>query len=246
LGQGRSPIVQGFDAGPAAPRQAGDLPLAQGLSVSRDDNSVFVVNPVDNTTYFYAEGMNAPMSGYNNRGHQARAAIVVDRSLREVAPGVYSSTIKLPAAGTFDVAFLLNQPQIIHCFSTEVTASPTAPHRQVPRIEFMLEPKVAVQGSAFTARFRIVEGNGTPRNGIKDLSVRYFLAPSSRALDSRVHEVGDGVYEAKLELAQAGAWYVHVQAPSLGTAFAEKNYTSVRVLPAAAQQASDLSPRSVR
>ena len=83
LGEGRSPIVQGFEAGPAAPRQAGDLPLAQGLSVSRDDNSVFVVNPVDNTTYFYAEGMNAPMSGYNNRGHQARAAIVIDRSLRE-------------------------------------------------------------------------------------------------------------------------------------------------------------------
>lgn len=65
---------------------------------------MFVVNPVDNTTYFYAEGMNAPMSGYNNRGHQARAAIVVDRSLREVAPGVYGSTVKLPAAGKFDVA----------------------------------------------------------------------------------------------------------------------------------------------
>ena len=87
LGAGREPIIQGFEAGPAAPRQAGDLPLAQGLTVARDDNSVFVVNPVDNTTYFYAEGMNAPMSGYNNRGHQARAAIVVDRSLREIAPG---------------------------------------------------------------------------------------------------------------------------------------------------------------
>jgi DNA-binding beta-propeller fold protein YncE len=30
LGQGRTPIVQGFEAGPAAPRQAGDLPLAKG------------------------------------------------------------------------------------------------------------------------------------------------------------------------------------------------------------------------
>ncbi|MGH8381927.1 cytochrome D1 domain-containing protein [Pseudomonas sp.] len=245
LGEGRQPIVQSFEAGPAAPRQAGDLPLAQGLTVARDDNSVFVVNPVDNTTYFYAEGMNAPMSGYANRGHNARAALVIDRSLREVAPGVYSSTIKLPAAGTFDVAFLLNQPQIIHCFSTEVAASPSAPHRQSPQVEFMLEPTV-VQGRPFTARFRIVEGNGTPRNGIKDLSVRYFLAPSSRARDSRVHEVGDGVYEASLELAEAGAWYLHVQAPSLGSAFAEKNYTSLRVLPAAAQQASDVGSRSVR
>ncbi|MBH3429873.1 cytochrome D1 domain-containing protein [Pseudomonas alkylphenolica] len=246
LGEGHQPIVQGFEAGPAAPRQAGDLPLAQGLTVARDDNSVFVVNPVDNTTYFYAEGMNAPMSGYANRGHNARAALVIDRSLREVSPGVYSSTIKLPAAGTFDVAFLLNQPQIIHCFSTEVAASPTAKHRQTPQVEFMLDPKMVLEGSTYTARFRIVEGNGSPRNGIKDLNVRYFLAPSSQPRDSRVHEVGDGVYEAQLELAQAGAWYVHVQAPSLGTAFAEKNYTSLRVLPATAQQASDLGSRSVR
>jgi len=246
LGEGRQPIVQGFDAGPAAPRQAGNLPLAQGLTVARDENSVFVVNPVDNTTYFYAEGMNAPMSGYANRGANARAALVVDRSLREVAPGVYSSTVKLPASGTFDVAFLLNQPQIIHCFSTDVAASPTAPHRQTPRVEFMLDSSVVVQGRPFTARFRIVEGNGAPRNGVKDLSVRYFLAPTSRARSSAVQEVGDGIYEAPLEMAESGAWYLHVQAPSLGSGFAENNYTSLRVLPAAAQQASESGSRSVR
>ncbi|MFK0088057.1 cytochrome D1 [Pseudomonas sp. NPDC090755] len=246
LGEGRQPIVQGFDAGPAAPRQAGNLPLAQGLTVARDENSVFVVNPVDNTTYFYAEGMNAPMSGYANRGANARAALVVDRSLREVAPGVYSSTVKLPASGTFDVAFLLNQPQIIHCFSTDVAASATAPHRQTPRVEFMLDSSVVVQGRPFTARFRIVEGNGAPRNGVKDLSVRYFLAPTSRARSSAVQEVGDGIYEAPLEMAESGAWYLHVQAPSLGSGFAENNYTSLRVLPAAAQQASESGSRSVR
>ena len=118
MGAGRTPISQGFEAGPQAPRLAGDLPLASSLAVSRDDNAVFVVNPVDNTTYFYAEGMNAPMSGYPNRGQVARAAMVIDRSLREVEPGLYSARIKLPAAGRFDVAFLLNQPNIIHCFTT--------------------------------------------------------------------------------------------------------------------------------
>ncbi|WP_460423712.1 cytochrome D1 domain-containing protein [Pseudomonas sp. ZL2] len=246
LGEGRQPIVQGFEAGPAAPRQAGDLPLAQGLTVARDENSVFVVNPVDNTTYFYAEGMNAPMSGYPNRGHSARAALVIDRSLREVAPGVYSSTVKLPAAGTFDVAFLLNQPQIIHCFSTEVAASSSAPHRQTPQVEFLIGASVVDQGRPVVARFRISEGNGTPRTGIKDLSLRYFLAPTSRARTSVVREVGEGIYEAPLEQLEAGAWYLHVQAPSLGKRFAANNYTSLRVLPAGAQQASDAGPRSVQ
>ncbi|MFG0530358.1 MULTISPECIES: cytochrome D1 domain-containing protein [Pseudomonas] len=246
LGEGRSPIVQGFEAGPAAPRQAGDLPLAQGLSVSRDDNSVFVVNPVDNTTYFYAEGMNAPMSGYNNRGHQARAAIVVDRSLREVAPGVYGSTVKLPAAGKFDVAFLLNQPQIIHCFSTEVAAGASASERKGARAEFIGLDQPLPQHSDFTARVRIVGDDGQPRLGLNDLSLRYFLAPSSMPRNLRLQEVGEGVYQAALNLPEAGAWYLHVQSPSLGRKFAEENYTSLRVLPAAATNASQTDVRNVR
>ena len=246
LGEGRAPIVQGFEAGPAAPRQAGDLPLAQGLSVSRDDNSVFVVNPVDNTTYFYAEGMNAPMSGYNNRGHQARAAIVVDRSLREVAPGVYGSTVKLPAAGKFDVAFLLNQPQIIHCFSTEVAAGSDASKRKGARAEFIGLDQPLPQHSDFTARVRIVGDDGQPRLGLNDLSLRFFLAPSSMPRNLQLQEVGEGVYQAALNLPEAGAWYLHVQSPSLGRKFAEENYTSLRVLPAAATNASQTDVRNVR
>jgi len=246
LGEGRSPIVQGFEAGPAAPRQAGDLPLAQGLSVSRDDNSVFVVNPVDNTTYFYAEGMNAPMSGYNNRGHQARAALVVDRSLREVAPGVYGSTVKLPAAGKFDVAFLLNQPQIIHCFSADVAEAPNASKRKGAHAEFIGLDQPLPLHSAITARVRIVGDDGLPRLGLNDLSLRYFLAPSSMPRNLQLLEVGEGVYQAALTLSEAGAWYLHVQSPSLGRKFAEENYTSLRVLPAAATNASHTDMRSVR
>lgn len=246
LGEGRTPIVQSFEAGPAAPRQAGNLPLAQGLSVSRDDNSVFVVNPVDNTTYFYAEGMNAPMSGYNNRGHQARAAIVVDRSLREVAPGVYGSTVKLPAAGKFDVAFLLNQPQIIHCFSTEVAEAPNASKRKGAHAEFIGLDQPLPQHSNLTARVRIVGDDGQPRLGLNDLSLRYFLAPSSMPRNLQLQEVGEGVYQAALTLPEAGAWYLHVQSPSLGHRFAEENYTSLRVLPAAASNASQTDVRNVR
>ncbi len=246
LGEGRSPIVQSFEAGPAAPRQAGDLPLAQGLSVSRDDNSVFVVNPVDNNTYFYTEGMNAPMSGYNNRGHQARAALVVDRSLREVAPGVYGSTVKLPIAGKFDVAFLLNQPQIIHCFSTEVAAGANASKPKGARAEFIGLDQPLPQHSDFTARVRIVGDDGQPRLGLNDLSLRYFLAPSSMPRNLQLQEVGEGVYQAALNLPEAGAWYLHVQSPSLGRKFAEENYTSLRVLPAAATNASQTDVRNVR
>ncbi|CRL47522.1 cytochrome D1 domain-containing protein [Pseudomonas sp. URMO17WK12:I11] len=236
LGQGRTPISQGFEAGPQAPRLAGDLPLASSLAVSRDDNAVFVVNPVDNTTYFYAEGMNAPMSGYPNRGQVARAAMVIDRSLREVEPGLYSARIKLPSAGRFDVAFLLNQPNIIHCFTALVEPDPAiAQHPGVPQVEFMLDKSTATLGSPYVVRFRIVQGQQqTRRSGVKDVQVRYFRAPTSRVQEVAALDVGNGIYEAPVTLDQDGAWYLHVRAASLGANFDDKTFASVRVLPGTA------------
>ncbi|MGH8423808.1 MAG: cytochrome D1 domain-containing protein, partial [Pseudomonas fluorescens] len=233
LGEGRTPISQGFEAGPQAPRLAGDLPLASSLAVSRDDNAVFVVNPVDNTTYFYAEGMNAPMSGYPNRGQVARAAMVIDRSLREVEPGLYSARIKLPTAGRYDVAFLLNQPNIIHCFTALVEPDKTLTrHPGVPKVEFMLGTSTAALGSPYVVRFRIVQGTQkAQRSGVKDVQVRYFRAPTSRVQQVAAQEVGDGVYEAPVTLNQNGAWYLHVRAASLGASFDDKTFASVRVLP---------------
>ena len=233
LGAGRTPISQGFEAGPQAPRLAGDLPLASSLAVSRDDNAVFVVNPVDNTTYFYAEGMNAPMSGYPNRGQVARAAMVIDRSLREVEPGLYSARIKLPAAGRFDVAFLLNQPNIIHCFTALVEPDKNLQqHAGVPKVEFMLDKSTAALGSPYVVRFRIVEGKQkAQRSGVKDVQVRYFRAPTSRARQVAALEVGNGIYEAPVNLDQNGAWYLHVRAASLGANFDDTTFASVRVLP---------------
>lgn len=237
LGEGRTPISQGFEAGPQPPRLAGDLPLASSLAVSRDDNAVFVVNPVDNTTYFYAEGMNAPMSGYPNRGQVARAAMVIDRSLREVEPGLYSARIKLPAAGRFDVAFLLNQPNIIHCFSALVEADSTRKQLAgVPKVEFMLDQYTAPIGAPYVVRFRIVQGQQkAQRSGVKDVQLRYFLAPSSRARQVPAREIGDGIYEAPVTLDQNGAWYLHVSAASLGAGFDDKTFASVRAVPGDAQ-----------
>jgi YVTN family beta-propeller protein len=233
LGAGRAPISQGFEAGPQAPRLAGDLPLASSLAVSRDDNAVFVVNPADNTTYFYAEGMNAPMSGYPNRGQVARAAMVIDRSLREVEPGLYSARIKLPGAGRFDVAFLLNQPNIIHCFTALVEPDKNLnQHSGMPKVEFMLDKATAALGSPYVVRFRIVQGKQkAQRSGVKDVQVRYFRAPTSRAQEVAALEVGNGVYEAPVTLDQNGAWYLHVRAASLGASFDDKTFASVRVLP---------------
>ena len=61
-----------------------------------------------------------------------------------------------------------------------------------------------------------------------------------------LEEVGEGIYQAALTLPEAGAWYLHVQSPSLGRRFAEENYTSLRVLPAATSTVSENDVRNLR
>lgn len=231
LGEGKQPIVQGFDAGPAAPKLAGNLPLADSLAPARDDAAVFVVNPVDNTAYFYMEGMNAPMSSYLNRGHTARAATVVDRSLRELQPGTYGARVKLPVAGNLDVAFMLNQPEITHCFSVEVGSNPAlAQLRNSAQVQFMLDGPTVSVGQVM-ARFKVVRGGtGEPLTGIKDLQVRYFRVPSSWPERVLAREVGEGVYEAPLLLKHTGAYYLHVRSGELKLGANEQQYASVRVV----------------
>ncbi|MNU10829.1 hypothetical protein D3C72_2582250 [compost metagenome] len=41
-------------------------------------------------------------------------------------------------------------------------------------------------------------------------------------------EVGEGLYEATVELPEAGAWYLHAGSASLGLAFGDQPYVSLR------------------
>jgi hypothetical protein len=64
------------------------------------------------------------------------------------------------------VAFLLNQPQIIHCFTAVVEADKNLDHLAgVPSVEFMLDTSTAALGNPYVVRFRIVGEQKTERSG---------------------------------------------------------------------------------
>ena len=237
LGQGKEPIVQGFSAGNVPPVAAGELALAGTVSPASTEAAMLVVNPADNTTYFYMEGMNAPSSNYKVIGGSARAVTVVDRSLRELEPGVYSSKIKIPAAGRYDVAFTLETPQILHCFSATAVEDP-AIRKILPafQVDYLEQPREVPAGQTLAFRFKLVDPlSGLPRTDVADAKVMFFRAPSSApTLVAAVHE-GEGVYRADLAIpATPGAYYIHVGSPALGVGFKDLTYFSVAALPAKA------------
>jgi len=232
LGKGSTPTVQSFAAGSQPPRAGGELVIASSMAASSKEAATFVVNPADNTVYFYMEGMNSPSSNYQVRGASARAVTIVDRSLKEVEPGVYAGKVTLPAPGHYDVAFMMQSPQLLHCFSAEVKPNPKAPKSDVPfRVKFDESQRTVKAAEPLKLRFTVVDAEtGKPKAGLGDLRVMYYLSPGRNRTEVPARDLGDGNYEAELAIGEPGAYYAYVGAPSLKLGYGKLPYFSLRAV----------------
>ena len=234
LGPGKTPTVQSFAAGSVPPKAAGELVIADSIAAAPGEAGVLVVNPADSTTYFYMEGMNAAASNYQSYGSRARAVTVVDRSLHELEPGVYGSKVKLPAAGRFDVAFSLDSPRMLHCFSADVAVNPTlAEARKGIKVDYDVATRQVKLGEAKSVRFRLYDGaTGKPKAGLTDVRVMSMLSTGRQRTEVAAKEVGEGVYEASVVAKESGAYYVYVSSATLEKRFSDLPYLTLYSLPA--------------
>ena len=220
LGRGNKPAVQFFAAGSTPPKAGGELPLADTLAPAIGDAAVMVVNPADNTVYYYMEGMNAPMGSYQSYGASARAVVVIDRSLKETEPGVYTSKVRIPVAGRYDVAFLLEQPRLVNCFSLEAKEDPLlASQRKRIVVEYLVKSREVPLGKSVPVRFKVRTEGGEPQTGLKDLRVLSFLVPGQRRNETIAREVEPGVYEAPVAIPEHGAYQINVASKQLQKEF---------------------------
>jgi hypothetical protein len=177
--------------------------------------------------------MNAASSNYRVYGSTPRAVTVVDRSLKEVEPGVYAGTVKIPVAGKYDVAFMLESPKLLHCFSAEAKANPLIAKNTDPvTVKFERQQRTAQAGETMALRFKLIDpANGNAKTGVRDASVMYFLAPGMHRTEVPVKEIGDGMYEVQLRLSSSGAYYVYVGVPSMKLGYGKLPYFSLQVMP---------------
>jgi YVTN family beta-propeller protein len=247
LGGGQEPRVQTFAAGSRAPGAHNALAIADGIATALGEGNVFVVNPADGATYFYMEGMNATSSSYRVHGSRPRAVTAVDRSLREVEPGVYAGQVKLPTAGAYDVAVMLQSPQLLHCFRAEAGEGSRLADAERPlRLEWVDPERQHRAGTTTALRVRILDGDTLqPRSGLKDLRMLSFLATGRHRVETPLVEVAPGLYEAAVPLPEPGAWYLHLRAPSLAHGKWPMPYLSLHALDAATKLAESAraSPR---
>lgn len=190
-------------------------------------NAVLVANPKDKSIYFYKEGMAAPMGNFSNYSREPRAVTVVDRSLREVAPGVYQTTAKLGAPGPYDLAFLLNTPRIVHCFDVLVEPNPELAnkHERHVQVEPLVANRVGQVGEPFRLRFRLsVNESGKQQDQPLDVGVFTFLAPGTWHSRQPAKHLGSGVYEVEMVPPRPGIYYAYLECPSLALSVNNPDY----------------------
>jgi YVTN family beta-propeller protein len=216
-----------IQAGQHAPSTAPDqLGIAEMIVPAPEGNAVLVANAPDQTLYFYQEGMMAPMGTFSNYKRMPRGILVLDRSLKEVAPGVYRAPVTFTKAGRYDVPLLIDRPRTMHCFQVTVkdseigVSTAAVPKPPIVRTHFGTEP---VQARVPTALAFTLTDPATqqPIMGIRDVQVLLFEPPGTWQHRQHAREVEPGRYAITQSFPHAGEYRVMVQTLSQRLRYAD-------------------------
>jgi hypothetical protein len=214
--------INEFPGGQGIPAQGATPVRADALVLAPEGNSIILANPVDKSLYYYQEGMSAPMGNLQNYRREPLAVLVVDRSLRETTPGTYTATVKLPASGRYDVAFLTDSPRIAHCFEAAADPNPmlTELQRVALRIEHQSKEMQLPINHELPQRFKLIETKtNNAKDGLDDVRVLTFLASGTWQRRDIAKPLGNGMYEVNLNLPESGVYRVFVESGSMGVRY---------------------------
>jgi len=236
LDESMAPPVTYIVAGTQPPGAAAKISIADSIIPSVKEAATYIVNQADGTVHYYMEGMVAPMGAFRNYGHQARAIEIVDRSLSEREPGVYSGRVKLPVEGEYDIAFMMDTPRFLHCFSTKVVPNPEVKSTAAKlSVDFLSTERYLPVHTDIPFRIKLTDPRtGQALNNISDVTVLYYRSDGRDRRVVPAKPMQDGVYEATIKLDSTSAYYVFVGSSSSEVSYSELPFFSIKGMPAPA------------
>lgn len=205
---------------------SGQPPLfaaAEAIFPTPDRSAILVANPSDELVYYYQEGMQTPAGAFQGHGRIPRAVRVVNRSLQEIEPGLFSARIRLPDSGEYQMAFLLSGPQIIHCFKFTANPNPLLDRLQddpLPKLEVLTPGREVKAGEDFTIRFALTDpATGKAIPGLEQVEARVTLSTGAWHESYQARQVASGEYELNFTAPQPGLYYLAFAAPGLNINF---------------------------
>ena len=215
--RGSIPVIQ-IPVGKNPSRELSDSIKAEMIALTPEESSVVVANPVDENIFYYMEGMNAPSGSFGNFQRQPKAVMTVDKGLKETSPGLYEAHVKLKTPGTYDVAFLLDNPKLTHCFTVSVADDPANRAKMMGEIQMeLVSPgKNVIAGQQIEVRVRLKDNlTGEPKSGVKDLRVQAVLAPGIWQKKVLAESRKNGEYIARFSFPRPGVYLVSFESSSL-------------------------------
>ncbi len=214
LESAEEPTVVQIVAGQRAPAEAGPAALA-GPIVPAPGGGAFIASPTDRALLHYHEGMMAPSGTPQTAGRKPRAGMVLERSIRETAPGVYTTMVDLARPGTFDLAFLLDSPRLSHCFAQEIGGTAREIDRDVKLLTLSdVETPVAV-GAPTVVRFGVEVAGADEPIAPHEIEVVAARPPTTWQKRLPVRFAADReAFEIELTPPQSGRYKINVAVPS--------------------------------
>jgi YVTN family beta-propeller protein len=222
--------------------QAGEKPpsaLPDSIGVAAmiasipEQNGVMLASAPDKTIYFYVEGMMVPIGTLDNYKRIPRALMILDRSLKETAPGIFEAPVAIEKPGNYDVAVMLDQPRMIHCFTAKFEGnmpSPKATEQTKVKLEFLpLEAQVLPNAQTLLS-FKLLDADsGKPISGIQDARLLAFEPPGLWQKREWLQEIAEGTYQASISFPHEGNFNVLVEATSRGLEFTRQALQVIKV-----------------
>jgi len=229
----KTPPATFIPVGQRPPGAVGDISIADSIIPSvKQAASAYIVNQAEGTVSYYMEGMGAPMGSFRNYGHETRAIEIVDRSMSEVEPGVYRGRVKIPVEGEYDIAFMMDTPQFLHCFGAVIGPDPNKEEDIGLEVEYVVADRFVPVGEPRTIQFVLTSASDkAPVADLTDVSVLYYRADGRGRQTLPATSVGEGMYEVTLNFDSTSTYYVFVGVPSRELDFTDLPFYSLIAIP---------------
>ena len=210
--------------------------IASMIAPTPEGNAVMIASPADRLIYYYVEGMMASMGNFKTYGRTPRGIEILDRSLRETAPGVYSTFIRPVLSGRFDVPVVIDQPRFIHGFELEIDPSPdtvATPVAAPVTISALFRGEKVTVGDTAKLRFQVIDtATDKPLEKLEEVHVMVIRGLGIQQDRYKAVEVEPGIYEFEHHFPARDRYQVLFAVPSRGGDFTDLPMFTVPALSA--------------
>jgi hypothetical protein len=190
---------------------------AASMASAPGEASMLLASPNERAVHFYHEGMAAPAGSFENAGRQPTAVAVIDRSLHQASAGIYSAPVRLPQAGRYDVAVLLDAPRLVHCFTIDVAPADGAVAGRALAIEPVALPRTVATGDRLSLRFHAVDvATHQVRKDLGAITAQAVLAPGTWHRRYAMAPGPDDTWLLEFTPPEPGIYLLSFEAPAVG------------------------------